>query len=96
VCYSGFCRNPQCKENADCNCATTPQATPLRTPAPTPYRQIIDLKPTPATSPKPTPKSDMRIYNLDLETPAPAPTPQKQSFFTKVVGFFLKLFGIKY
>ncbi|MDP1743921.1 MAG: hypothetical protein Q8L51_04025, partial [Candidatus Amesbacteria bacterium] len=87
TCYSGFCRNPQCKENKDCNCATTP----VRTPTPTPYKQIVNLKPTPTTATgimtKPTPKTDMRIYNLDLETPAPTPAPKEQSLFTKVVGF---------
>ncbi|MBI5358609.1 hypothetical protein HZB69_03245 [Candidatus Amesbacteria bacterium] len=62
---------------------TTPSATPLGTS-------------TPVRTPTPTPKSDMRIYNLDLETPASAPTPRKQSFFGKIVGFILKLFGIKY
>lgn len=103
VCYSGFCRNPQCKENSDCNCASAqaPSPTPKANtnpskPTPTPYKTIVDLKPTPASSAKPTPKTDMRIYNLDLETPASAPAPQKQSFFGKIVGFFLKLFGIKY
>jgi hypothetical protein len=94
VCYSGFCRNPQCQENKDCNCITIP----IRTPTPTPYRTAQYPLPTPKSDimTKPTPKTDMRIYNLDLETPAPAPTPQKQSFFGKIVGFFLKLFGIRY
>lgn len=103
VCYSGFCRNPQCKENSDCNCASaqapspTPKAnTNTSKPTPTPYKTVVDLKPTPTSSTKPTPKTDMRIYNLDLETPAPAPVAQKQSFFGRIVGFFLKLFGIKY
>lgn len=103
VCYSGFCRNPQCKENSDCNCVVAQSPTPApkantntTQPTPTPYRAIQYVSPTPVSSAKPTPKTDMRIYNLDLETPIPTPAPQKRSFVEKIVGFFLKLFGIKY
>lgn len=95
VCYTGFCRNPQCKETANCSCvapSSRPSGTPVGTSKPTP--EVAEYTPAPLTKPKTI--TEKKIYDLDLEKPASTPAPKPQSFLGKIVGFFLKLFGIKY
>lgn len=94
-CFDGFCRNPQCKETANCSCvtqATTP--TPTTKPIIKPTPEVAEYTPAPLTKPKTI--TEKKIYDLDLEKPIPTSAPKPQSFLGKIVGFILKLFGIKY
>jgi len=95
TCYAGFCRNPQCQEIKDCSCVTvnvTPAPTVKPIAKPTP--EVAEYTPAPLSKPKTI--TEKKIYDLDLEKTIPAPAPKPQSFFGKIIGFVLKLFGIKY
>ena len=79
-CYQGFCRNPLCKEDVNCDCITptpqptsqktkSPTTTSVSTPTPTPTTKIVYLSPQPTFTAKPS-----RSPSL---SPTPTAWPQK-------------------
>lgn len=106
-CYQGFCRNPICSNETDCDCSVTATATPTTKPlttvnSGTTTKKTATPKSTVKGSPKATPNytggmtlidkpTDLTRDESDLENESTAP---ENMFVTKYAMFIVGAFAI--
>lgn len=107
-CYNNTCRNPQCKDAADCTCVIIDPNAPTNTPRPpTPTKTAIPT-PTKTVTPTPTPASGLLPTivvispvptNPDTVTPTPIPVfeidkedPSEPGFLEVILNVFAEVF----
>lgn len=73
-CFEGYCRNPLCKEDSDCDCVTPtskPTTKPKTTIKPSPTTEIIYISPSGSSSSSPRPSLTARPSATPTSTPSP-------------------------
>jgi hypothetical protein len=88
-CYQGFCRNPFCPSDINCDCITQ-----TNTPSPTPIRRIFTPEPSPTSNTtKGSSIPGTLVIKLQSPTPSPSGTPIAQIEQKPNLNFLLWIAG---